>query len=105
MLSTISNEILRFNSSHKKKRKNILGTDDIIMAAAPGPARQCRLGSQELCMSPLASRPMLLLLLPAAWKGRGRQARAHARRAMRSLQKSLRCRAIWLVGAYVSASW
>jgi hypothetical protein len=36
VLSTISNEILRFNSSHKKKRKNILGTDDIIMAAPPG---------------------------------------------------------------------
>ena len=33
VLSTISNEILRFNSSHKKKRKNILGTDDIIVAA------------------------------------------------------------------------
>ena len=32
VLSTISNEILRFNSSHKKKRKNILGTDDIIVA-------------------------------------------------------------------------
>lgn len=32
VLSTISNEILRFNSSNKKKRKNILGgTDDIIL--------------------------------------------------------------------------